>query len=163
MKKEILLSAVCLSVISGAFAFPPGGRHGPGPRPGGPGFGPGPAPMHMRPEPRRHGFWPGFVGGLAAGVLMDATRPLRPAPPPPPPSRVVYTTQVVEPAPVVVQPVVVQQPVVTRTVVTDTVVSGEPDAVERVWVEGAYFNRINADGSVTRVWNPGHYELRKVR
>ena len=161
MKKEILLSAVCLGVISGAFAFPPGGRRGPGPRPGGP--GPGRAPMHMRPEPRRHGFWPGFVGGLAAGVLMDATRPPRPAPPPPP-SRVVYTTQVVDPAPVVVQqPIVVQQPVVTRTVVTDTVVSGEPDAVERVWVEGAYFNRINADGSVTRVWNPGHYELRKVR
>ncbi len=157
MRRVILLVVATFAAIGMVFAAPHHG--GPG-RPGGPGPGFGPSP---RPAPRHHshsGFWPGFAGGFAAGVLLESTRPVRPAPPP----ATVYTTQVVTPTPVVVQqPVVVTQPVVTQTVITDGVVTSEAGTTQRVWVEGAYFDRINADGSVTRVWNPGHYELRTVR
>ena len=160
MTLKKLSFAASLIVATCAFAFP----RGPGPagRPPrrDPGFGPRPERVHPRPPHHSHGFWPGFAGGFAAGVLLESTRPPRPVPPP----RTMCTTRIVEPAPVVVQqPIVVQQPVVSQTVIADVVVSGDPDGTERVWVEGSYFNRINADGSVTRVWNPGHYELRKVR
>jgi len=28
----------------------------------------------------------------------------------------------------------------------------------RVWVEGRYVDQVQANGSVVRVWQPGHYE-----
>lgn len=159
MKRVILFVAAGFAALSVAYAAP----HGPG-RPGGPG-GPGPG-FRPAPSPRpaphhsRSGFWPGFAGGLAAGVLLDISRPSRPIPPP----ATIYTTQVVTPTPVVVQqPVVVSQPVVTQTVITDAVVTQPAVTTQRVWVEGTYFDRVNADGSVTRVWNPGHYEVRTVQ
>jgi hypothetical protein len=57
---------------------------------------------------------------------------------------------VVTPAPVVVAPapVVVQQPVY-RT--------------QNVWVEGRYVDQVQANGTVVRVWQPGHYEQRTIQ
>ena len=80
-------------------------------------------------------FWPGFVGGVVGGVIGSAIVP---------PYR---ETVVVQPAATVVtQPVVVQQPVV--------------QPVQNVWVEGRYVDQVQANGSVVRVWQPGHYEQR---
>ena len=104
-----------------------------------PHFGPGPG-FHHGPGPRYHGgfwgrggchFWPGFVGGVVGSALYDAVTYPRYA-----------SSVVVTPAPVVVpaQPVVVQQPV-----------------VQSVWVEGRYVDQVQANGTVVRVWQPGHY------
>ena len=80
----------------------------------------------------RH-FWPGFVGGVVGGVLYDT---------------------VVTPAPVVVT---------TPTVVTTTpVVATTVSTVQNVWVEGRYVDQVQANGTVVRVWQPGHYEQRTV-
>ena len=47
------------------------------------------------------------------------------------------------------QPVVVQQqPVVVQTV------------QRQVWVPGRYVDQIQPNGTVVRVWQPGHYEVR---
>ena len=84
----------------------------------------------------RH-FWPGFVGGVVGGVVGGA----------------LYDT-VVTPAPVVVT---------TPTVVTTTpVVATTVPAVQSVWVEGRYVDQVQANGTVIRVWQPGHYEQRTV-
>ena len=99
----------------------------------------------------------GAVGvGLAAGVVGAALyNAVRPEP-----------QVVVQPSPVVVQqPTVVQQPVViqqpVQTVVQQPVVQQvAPPPVRNVWVEGSYVNQTLPDGTVQRVWNPGHYEQR---
>lgn len=124
-----------------------------GPR-GCPGFRP--SHHHFRPRPcfphhspiGRHGgwgrggcnFWPGFVGGVVGGLVgTTITRP------------VVVTT------PTVVTPAVVTTPVVTQTVVARPVTM-----VQNVWVEGCYVDQMQANGTVVRVWQPGHYEQRTV-
>ena len=133
-KKMTIAGVVVLAMALGAFARP----HGPGFRPCGP--GPGPGFYH---GPRYHGgfwgrggcnFWPGFVGGVVGCALYDAVTYPRYA------SSVVVTPA---PAPVVVQqqPVVVQQPAVQSS----------------VWVEGRYVDQVQANGTVIRVWQPGHY------
>ena len=62
------------------------------------------------------------------------------------------------PIPVTPAPtVVVQQPVVTTPVVAAPV-----QQVQSVWVEGRYVDQIQANGTVVRVWQPGHYEQRTV-
>ena len=63
---------------------------------------------------------------------------------------------------VVPQPVVVSQPVITTPVVTQPVVSAPVTQVQNVWVEGRYVDQVQANGSVIRVWSPGHYEQRTV-
>ncbi len=88
-------------------------------------------------------FWPGFVGGVVGGVLYDTFVPPRP----------IVTSTVVTPAPTVV----IQQPVVTTPVVAAPV-----QQVQSVWVEGRYVDQIQANGTVVRVWQPGHYEQRTV-
>jgi hypothetical protein len=90
-------------------------------------------------------FWPGFLGGVAAGIVADSIIN-RPA--------VVTTTPVVvTPAPVVVTqpaPVVVTPPApVYQT--------------QNVWVEGQYVDQVQANGAVVRTWVPGHYEQRTVQ
>jgi len=32
--------------------------------------------------------------------------------------------------------------------------------VQNVWVEGRYIDQVQANGTVVRVWSPGHYEQR---
>ena len=128
--------------------------------PHGGGFG-GPRPVTghhggFRPAPIHHhhhgsvwgrggsNFWPGFVGGVIGGALVDAV--VSPAP------------VVVTPAPVVVTPTpVVTAPVVTTPVVTSPVVS-----TQNVWVEGRYVDQVQPNGTILRVWQPGHYETRQV-
>lgn len=94
-------------------------------------------------------FWPGFVGGVVGGLVGGVVR----------------DTVVVESAPTVVtqpvvvpQPVVVTQPVVTQPVVTQPVVAQPVARTQNVWVEGRYVDQVQANGSVVRVWQPGHYE-----
>ena len=82
----------------------------------------------------------GLVGGLVGGaILANAVKP-------DPPPVAVQQPVVVQSAPVVVQqqPVVVQQPA--------------PQVVQNVWVEGRYVNQPQPNGTVVRVWQPGHYE-----
>ena len=103
-------------------------------------------------------FWAGAGVGLASGLIGAAVyNAVRPAPP----------TVVVQPQPIVVQqpvvvqsqPVVVQQPVVVPAQPT-VVQQVAPQAATTVWVEGRYIDQVQPNGSVTRVWNPGHYEMR---
>ena len=129
----------------GGFGGPRGGfgHHG--------GFGRGPAPMmHHRPAPMHHhhhggwghggrGFWPGFVGGVVGGVLTDAIIGPR-----------VITTPIVT------------TPVVTTPVVTTPVVTTPVYTTEQIWVPGTYVDQIQSNGTVVRVWQPGHYESRQI-
>ena len=144
-KKLTIMVALAMCAVA-AFARPGfGGPHGGfgGPRGG---FGMRPAPMmHHRPAPIHHHsgwgrggshFWPGFVGGVVGGVLTSS----------------------IAPAPVVVTtPTVVTSPVVTAPVVTTPVYT-----TQQVWVPGTYVDQIQPNGTVIRVWQPGHYESRQV-
>lgn len=145
MNKKLIVALCVATVAVGAFAKPHGGpRHGHGP-----------APVHRRvhvpPHAHHHhkhsawgrggqNFWPGFVGGIVGGMIVEATAG---------PS-VVHKTVVVQqqPAAVVVHPapVVVQQTATT----------------ERIWVEGCYVDQVQPNGTIVRIWQPGHYETRTV-
>lgn len=59
-------------------------------------------------------------------------------------------------------PTVVSTPVVAAPVVTQTVVAQPVTTVQNVWVEGRYVDQVQANGTVIRVWQPGHYEQRTV-
>ena len=50
-------------------------------------------------------------------------------------------------------PVVVTTPAVVTTPVYQT---------QNVWVEGRYVDQVQPNGTVLRVWQPGHYEQRQV-
>ena len=99
-------------------------------RPYGPCFGP-----RFHHGPRYHGgFWGrggcNFWPGFVGGVVGSALY-----------DAVTYPRYAS--SPVVVQqpaPVVVQQPV-----------------TQSVWVEGRYVDQVQANGTVVRVWQPGHY------
>jgi hypothetical protein len=70
---------------------------------------------------------------------------------------VVTAPTVVTPAPVVVTPapvVVAPAPVVVQQPVYQT---------QNVWVEGRYVDQVQANGTVVRVWQPGHYEQRTIQ
>ena len=146
-KKTTAIVAISAVMCAGSvFARGPGGPHG--------GFGRGPAPVvhhHHGGGVWGHGgrnFWPGFVGGVVGGVLSGGIHR------PPPPPRYYYSTPVVTPAPVVVTtPVVTPAPVVVTTPVYQT---------QNVWVEGRYVDQAQPNGTVVRVWQPGHYEQRQV-
>ena len=148
--KKLITAIIIASMACGAQAFH--GHHG---------F------HHFGPHPIHHyhhcGGWEvagAVVGaGIVGAALYSAVRP---------------PVAVVQPAPVVVQPattVVVQQPVqtVVQTIpavqpATTTVVT-QPmpvTTVQNVWVEGCYVDQVQANGVVTRVWRPGHYEQRTV-
>ncbi len=148
-KKTILVVALAAVLGTGTcFARPGGGRHhGGGHRP--------PPPRHHfhgghhggGRHHHRHGgsFWgrggrnflPGFIGGVVGGAIVGGT------------------TRYVNTAPVVVTPapVVVTSPTVVATPVYTT---------QNVWVEGRYVDQVQPNGTVIRVWQPGHYEQRQV-
>ena len=115
---------------------------------GGPrgGFG-GPRPMmHHRPAPIMHhhhhggwghggrNFWPGFVGGVVGGVLTDA----------------------------IIGPRVITTPVVTTPVYTTPVVATPVYTSQQIWIPGGYVDQMQPNGTVVRIWQPGHYETRQV-
>ena len=58
---------------------------------------------------------------------------------------------------VVTTPTVVTQPVVVQPTVVTPVTQ-----VQNVWVEGRYIDQVQANGTILRVWQPGHYEQRTV-
>ena len=157
LNKAIVAGLACIAVCGVALAGPHGGPHG-GPRGGFRGgphhFGPprggwhrGPGPGFRPPPPvfRHHHhsfwgrggrhFWPGFVGGVVGGLVYDAITPA---------------------------PVVVTTPVVTTPVVAAPVVAAPVYTTQNVWVPGCYVNQVLANGTVVRVWQPGHYEQRQV-
>ena len=154
--KTLLAGVACVAFCGAALAGP-GMRHGPGghggPRPGpgmhhvGPRPGPGPGFYHHHHSAWGRGgrnFWPGFVGGVVGGLVYDAFAP-RPV--------VVTTPTVVTTTPVVAAPTVVTTP---------AVVSAPVATVQNVWVNGCYVDQVQANGTVVRVWQPGHYEQRTV-
>lgn len=150
MNKKLIIALGTIALSAGAFA----------------GHCYRPAPVHHHVVHHHHdrdfwgrggrNFWPGFVGGVIGGavynaVAADTVTVARPS-----------TTVVVQ-QPVVQQPVIVQQPVVVpQPVVTQTVVQQPVTTVQNVWVEGRYVDQVQANGTVVRVWQPGHYEQRTV-
>ena len=142
MKIKMLVLIGAAALAFGAFA--------------GPHWHPGPAPMHVHHHGRYWGhggrhFWPGFVGGVVGGAVIGATmtRPVVVAQP---------AVVVSQPAVVVAQPAVVTQPVVVQQPVVTTPVT----QVQNVWVDGRYIDQVQPNGTVVRVWSPGHYEQRTV-
>ena len=145
MNKKITI-ALCVAVVAaGVFAAPHGA----------PARGPRPMHTHRRlPPPVHHHkhhsysiwgrggsrFWPGFIGGVVGGTLAETLSG----------PKVVHETVVVHQpvATVVTTPVVVQQATCTET--------------QRIWVEGCYVDQVQPNGTVIRVWQPGHYETRTV-
>jgi hypothetical protein len=104
---------------------------------------------HHHHHSHRHAGWvaAGIVGGAILGNAIVNTINPRPV-------VVASSTPVVvsQPAPVVVQstPVVVTPPApVYQT--------------QNVWVDGRYVDQVQANGTVIRVWQPGHYEQRTVQ
>ena len=97
------------------------------------------------------------VGGVVGSALYGGYRY---------PSTVVYPTTTVVSTPIVTTPVVttpvVTTPVVTTPVVTTPVVTTPVYTTQQVWVEGRYVDQVQANGTVVRVWQPGHYETRNV-
>ena len=161
MNKKLIVVVGTAVLAIGAFAGPRGPHRGPGgfhhgPRPGGFHHGPRPGGFHHGPRPGgfhrgphhyhswgrggRH-FWPGFaggvIGGVVGGVIYDSLRP---------------TTYVTTPTIVTTPTVVTTTPLVTAPAAT----------VQNVWVEGRYVDQVQANGTVIRVWQPGHYEQREV-
>ena len=177
MNKKIMIAGFAAVALSlGAFAGPHrgfGGPHG--------GFH-HPPPMHHS-HGFHHGhsvwgrggcnFWPGFVGGVVGGLVYDAvTTPycrssvVVASPTVVSAPAVVATPTVVTTPAVVAQPVVTQsvvaQPVVAQPVVTQPVVAQPVSQTQNVWVEGRYVDQVQDNGTVVRVWQPGHYEQRTV-
>lgn len=161
MNKKLMIAVGVAGLAVAAFAGPKGGTGG-GPRPNGggprpsmrqgsggkPAGRPAPAP---RPAPRDHHsgwgrggreFWPGFAGGIVGGLVSGVV-----STPPRTVTTVVTTPTVVTPAPTVV---VTPAPTVAAPV------------VQNVWVNGRYIDQVQPDGSVIRIWQPGHYESRTV-
>ena len=147
MNKKLLLAFGAILAAGTLMARP--GFGGPRGGFGGPrgGFSRGPAPMmHHRPAPIMHHhhhsgwghggrhFWPGFVGGVVGGVLTDA----------------------------IIGPRVITTPVVAAPVVTTPVVTTPVYTTQQVWIPGTYVDQIQPNGTVIRVWQPGHYESRQI-
>ncbi len=161
--KKLLIALAIAAVAAGAFARPHGGPGFGGHRPHG--FG-GPARRMHVPHHSYYGhhhhrhsgwgrgggaFWGGVVGGVIGGALVDAYVGPR------------YTSSTV----VVQQPVVTQTPVVVNS--TPVVVNPAPVVINapattttQVWVEGRYVDQVQANGTIVRIWQPGHYETRMV-
>ena len=97
-------------------------------------------------------FWPGFVGGAVAGLAASLVDE---------PTKVVVEAPVVQQQVVVQQPVSVVQPVVVQQPVT--VIQQPVYQPQNVWVEGRYVDTVQANGTVVRTWQPGHYETRTVQ
>ena len=162
LKKTIIAGLACMAVCGVALAGPHGGPRG-GFRGGPHHFGPPRGGWHHRPGPgfrppppmfhhHHHSywgrggryFWPGFVGGVVGGAVYSAIAP----------DPVVVTTPTV-----VTTPAVVTTPTVVTT--TPTVVA-PVSTVQNVWVEGRYVDQVQSNGTVVRIWQPGHYESRTV-
>ncbi len=145
----VMIAAVACVGTSFARGPAPHRGHRPGPKPVMHPPKPPPPPHHHKKSGWGKGgrnVLPGFVGGVVGGLVADAVVKPR--------EKVVVVTPppVVAPPPVVVAPpppVVVAPPPPVHT-------------TQRVWVEGCYINQVQPNGTVVRVWQPGHYEMRQV-
>lgn len=133
MKKTIIMTIALTAFAAIAAPRPgPAPHRGPAPRP---------APVVSRPAPRsaprpapaqhRHheSFWGRGGRNFWPGFIGGAVSTALLSPPPPP----------------VVQHVVigpVRQPTVTQ-----------------VWIEGRWIDQIQPNGTIVRIWQPGHYEI----
>lgn len=148
MGKKTVIMALALMAALGAFAKGHGGHggHHGGPAPvmrGGPGGGmrpggghhgtfrapPPPPPAPRHHHHRRHHHTGALLSGFVGGVVGGVL------------------VDAITPSPVVVS--------------TPAVVTPAPVGVgrrETVWVAGRYVDEVRPDGSVIRVWQPGHYE-----
>lgn len=143
MNKKMTLAFGVMLATGTMLAAPHGGR---GPAPMAPrrpapapvvNHRPAPAPVHHHTSAWGRGgrnFWPGFVGGIIGGALTD----------------------------VVVGPRVVTTSVVAAPVVATAVVATPVYTTQQFWVPGTYVDQIQPNGTVIRVWHPGHYETRQV-
>ena len=117
---------------------------------------PAPAPAMRTTKPKPTPVKPASVAVNSEQKTAE-NKPAQPAPSKSQPAENKPTQSVVNnPRPVMprpVQPQAVQRPVVQRPVVQSQPVSGG-----RVWVPGDYVDEVHANGSVVRVWKPGHYE-----
>ena len=52
--------------------------------------------------------------------------------------------------------------VVTAPVVTTPVVATPVYTTQQVWIPGTYVDQLQPNGTVVRIWQPGHYETRQV-
>jgi hypothetical protein len=57
----------------------------------------------------------------------------------------------------IIGPTVVTAPVVTTPVMATPVYTSQ-----QVWIPGGYIDQIQPNGTVVRVWQPGHYETRQI-
>ena len=134
----VALAAVMCTGMTYAKGHHGGGFGGPRPMMGGRG-GFRPAPIRHHHHHHHGSVWgrggSNFWPGFVGGVIGG-----------------VLADAVVSPAPVVVTTPVVTTPVVTAPVVT----------TQNVWVEGRYVDQVQPNGTVLRVWQPGHYETRQV-
>lgn len=137
MNRKIIVAVLASVVSLGVFAAP----HRPPPH----------RPVHHAHHHHHHLHAHAALGGFIGGVIGG----------------VVYNAIAADPV-VVSQPVVVQQPtvVVAPPPPPPVVVQAQPVAqqtvVQNVWVEGRYVDQVQPNGSVIRVWQPGHYEQRTV-
>ena len=139
-KMRYVITALCVCMCAGVCMARPGGRHFHAPR----------HHHHHHHHSHRHAGWvaAGVVGGAIIGTAIANTITPRPV-------------VVASPSPVVVAqpaPVVVTQP--APVVVTP---SAPVYQTQNVWVEGRYVDQVQANGTVIRVWQPGHYEQRTVQ
>ena len=146
MNKKVILTVGLAVFAASLFAGPHGGGRGPGGRHHG--------VHHFAPRHHQHHhhsawgrggrhFWPGFAGGVVGGIV----------------GRTLVQNYVTTPTVVTTPPVVTTPTVVT----TPVVVTPQPvTTVSSVWVEGRYVDQVQANGTVVRVWQPGHYEQRTV-
>ena len=132
MNKKLMLALAVALTMTASTYARP--HHG-GPRGG------GPARVHYRPAPRHvshhghHGsFWGRGGRNFWPGFVGGVV------------GGIVYDA-VTTPTTVVTTPAVVTTPVTT---------------VQNVWVEGRYVDQVLSNGTVVRVWQPGHYEQRTV-
>ena len=140
MNKKLIVAVGTAVLAIGAFAGPHGfhGGHGGfrgGPRPGGFHHGPRPV-MHHGFHHGPHHYHSGWGRGgrhFWPGFVGGVVGGL------------VYNS---------IRPV--------TYVTTPTVVTAPAATVQNVWVEGRYVDQVQANGTVIRVWQPGHYEQREV-
>ena len=142
-KKMTIVVALAMCAFA-AFARPHGGFGGPR---GGFHGGHRPAPVMHHGGYHHHyhhsiwgrggrNFWPAAVGGFVGGVVANA---------------------VVSPS-----TVVVSSPVAAAPVVSAPIVSAPVYMTQQVWVPGTYVDQVQVNGTIVRVWVPGHYETRQV-
>lgn len=146
MNKKMMIVVALAMCACAAFARPHGGFGGPRREVHG-GHRPAPVVHHGGYHHHHsHDGWgrggqnvlPALIGGVVGGVIANTINS--------------SSVQVVTTSPVVVASPVVSAPIVAQPVYT----------TQQVWVPGTYVDQVQVNGTIVRVWVPGHYETRQV-